>query len=242
MPATCAGEERLLQFPPVSTKAKLLSCEAKQIPLEPKTAQDKQVWRAKQGAFPSKALGEVEAQPRLSREDKGKTPLSVRSIAHASREDELEPWWREFPLASPNQRALVSSAKSAPLSKVKGVSLGTDSVAYATSAPKGANKVPSHEARTKALSSANYLHRNAKNKAPFRAKSEVTTTSLPMPSGSKFALGGGSTSFALSSEANTIGEVVLKSLVVKKRSFNARVLQHEQLSTWFPRVSILELG
>jgi len=185
----------------------------------------------KKGASPDEALGEVEAQSRLSREDKGKTPLSFGSIAYASREAELDPQGREFLLASPNPRALVSSANFAPLSGVKGVSLSANNVAYATSAPKSDNKVPSREAGTKALSSANYLRCNAKNKAPFCAENKVTTTSLPMPSGSKFALGGGSTSFALSSEANTIGEVVLKSLVVKKRSFNARVLQHEQLST-----------
>jgi len=42
-PATCAGEQGSLQFPPVSTEAKLTSHEAKQVPREPKTAQDKQV-------------------------------------------------------------------------------------------------------------------------------------------------------------------------------------------------------
>ena len=102
-----------------------------------------------QGASPREVLGEVEAQPRLSREDKGKTPLNVGSVTHASREAELEPRRREFPLASPNQRALVSNAKSAPLSEVKGVSLSAGSVTYTALALKGTNKVPSHELKLK---------------------------------------------------------------------------------------------
>ena len=67
------------------------SREAKQVPREPKTAHGKQVWRAKQGASPREALGEIEAQPHLSCEDKGKMPLSAESVAHASHEAELEP-------------------------------------------------------------------------------------------------------------------------------------------------------
>ena len=128
---------------------------------------------------------------------------------------------------------LFSNAKFAPRSEVKGASLSADSVAYATSAPKGASKVPNRETRTKALDSAKYLRRNAKNKAllhaiPSCAKSEVTTTSLPKPSGAKFALSNGSTSIASPIEANITGEVVLKSPpIVKKRSLNARVLQPE---------------
>ena len=66
------------------------------------------MWKAKQGASPREALGEVEAQPRLSHEDKGKTPLSIRSVAYASREAKLEPQGHEFLLASPNPRTLVS--------------------------------------------------------------------------------------------------------------------------------------
>ena len=195
------------------------SCEAKQVSCEPKTAQGKQVWRVKQGASPSEALGEAEAQPRLSHEDKGKMPLSVGSVAYASREAKLGPQGRELLLASPNPRTLPSSAKSTSQSRVKGVSLRADSVTYAALAPKSANKVPNREAGTKALSSANSLRRNAKNKAPLRAtplrvKSEVTTTLLPKPSGTKFVRGGRSTSTASPIEANTTGEVVLKSPVV----------------------------
>jgi len=80
----------LLQFFSVSTEAKLTSYEAKQVSCKPETAQGKQVRKAKQGASPSKALGEIGSQPCLSHEDKGKTPLSFGSVAYASREAELE--------------------------------------------------------------------------------------------------------------------------------------------------------
>jgi len=99
------------------------------------------------------------------------------------------------------------------------------------------------EAGTKALRSANYLRHKAKNKAllratPSRAKSEVTTTSLSNTSGTKFALASGSTSIASPIEANTAGELVLKTPVNKKRSLNARVFQPEPPSTRSPRVSV----
>ena len=94
------------------------------------------------------ALGEVEAQPRFSRKEKGKAPLSVDGVAYAastrgaqsplSREAELGARWkvkREASLISPNQRALVSSADFAPLNEVKGLPPSTDSIAYAASAP-----------------------------------------------------------------------------------------------------------
>jgi len=54
------------------------------------------VWKAKQKASPREALGEVEAQLRLSREDKGKMPLSFGSIADASREADLESQGHDF--------------------------------------------------------------------------------------------------------------------------------------------------
>ena len=92
-------------------------------------------------------------------------------------------------MASPNQRALVSSINSAPSSEVKGVPPSDDNVAYAALTPKGTNKVPSRKARTKALYSANHLRHNAKIKAPLCAKSEDTTTSLPTLSSAKLALG-----------------------------------------------------
>jgi len=65
----------------------------------------------------------------------------------------------EASLASPNQRALIFSARFAPLSEVKGVSPSADSVAYAASALRDASKVSSCKARTKALYSTSYLRR-----------------------------------------------------------------------------------
>jgi len=80
-----------LQFPSASTETKLtscqgggISCKPKQIPREPKTAQSMQIWTAKPRASPREALGEVEDQPRLSHEEKGKMPLSVDGIAYAA--------------------------------------------------------------------------------------------------------------------------------------------------------------
>jgi len=132
------------------------------------------------------------------------------------------------------------------MSRVKGVSLSADSVAYAASipkgknytasVPKGTNKVPNREARTKALCSANYLRHKVKSKAPLRAKGEVNMTLLPKSFGAKLALGGGATSIPLPSEANTTDEVIFKSPVVKNRSLNARVLQPEQ-----PSARLIEL-
>jgi len=121
---------------------------------------------------------------------------------------------REASLASPNQRALVFSANFVPLSEVKGVSPSADSVTYATSTPKGTNKVPIRMVRTNALCSANYLRRNAKIKAPLCGKSEATTASLPALSSAKLALGGRARRLISSSEANATGEVVLTSPVV----------------------------
>ena len=71
-------------------------------------------------------------------------------------------------------------AKSALRSGVKGSSKGSDSGAYAASTPKGATRILSREAGTKALCSANCLCGNAKNEASSRA-------SLPKPSGAKSA-------------------------------------------------------
>ena len=72
----------------------------------------------------------------------------------------------------------ASGVKFAPRSKAKGSSLGADSGAYAASALKGATKVLSREARTKALSSVNCLCGDEKNEAPSRA-------SLPRPADAK---------------------------------------------------------
>ena len=95
------------------------------------------------------ALGEVEGQLRLSREDKGKTPLSFGSVSYDSHEAEVESQPPESLLVSPNPKALFSSAKFAPRSEVKGASLSADSIAYAASAPKGANKVPNRGLKLK---------------------------------------------------------------------------------------------
>jgi len=62
---------------------------------------------------------------------------------------------------------------------------------------------------------------------PLCDKSEATMASLPTLSSTKLALVGRAKSLASLSEANTTGEIVLTSHVVKKRSFNARVLQLE---------------
>ena len=121
-------------------------------------------------------------------------------------------------MASPNQRALVSSTNFAPLSEVKGVLPSADIGAYEASAPKSTNKVPSRKARTEALYSANHLRRNVKIKAPLCAKTKAIIASLPTLSSAKLALGGEAKSLASPSEANTIGEVVLTSPVVKKSS------------------------
>jgi len=147
---------------------------------------------------------------------------------------------REASLASPNQRALVSSTKFAPLNEVKGVPLSVDSVAYATSALRDASKVPNPKTRTKALYIVSYLRYNAKIKAPLCAKSEAIVVSLPALSSTKLALESKAKSLTSSSEAKAIGEVVLTSPIVKKRSFNAKVLQLEQPSTRSPRVSVLD--
>ena len=73
------------------------------------------------------------------------------------------------------------------MSGVKGVSLSVDSIANAAPIPKGTNKIPSCEAD--ALCSADYLNHKANDKAPIRAKSKVTMTSLPKFSDAKIALG-----------------------------------------------------
>jgi len=59
----------------------------------------------------------------------------------------------------------ASSVKFALHSGAKGLSLGADSGAYAASAPKGAPKVLSREARAKALSSANHPCSDERNEA-----------------------------------------------------------------------------
>ena len=55
--------------------------------------------------------------------------------------------------------------------------------------------------------------------------------SLHIPFDAKLALAGEAKGLAPPSEASTTGEVVLKSPIVQKRSFNVRVLQPELPST-----------
>ena len=114
-----------LQCPSVLIETKGASREAQHVPGEPKAAQTKQVWKVKQKA-PREVLGVVEAQLRLSREDKGKMPLNFGSITDASHGADLES------LSSPNLRVLVPSANFAPTSGVKKVSLRTNSSANAS--------------------------------------------------------------------------------------------------------------
>jgi len=64
-----------------------------------------------------------------------------------------------------------SIAKFALHGGAKGLSLGVDSGVYAVSAPKGVPKVLSREARAKALSSANHLCGDEKNRASCYAQS-----------------------------------------------------------------------
>ena len=81
------------------------------------------------------------------------------------------------------QHALLSKSsnnKSVLHSGVRGSSLGVDSGAYAASAPKGAPRILSREAGTKALCSADRLYGNAKNEA-------LSCASLPKPAGAKSA-------------------------------------------------------
>ena len=61
-----------------------------------------------------------------------------------------------------------------------------------------------------------------------------------MPPGAKVALAGRAKSLASPSDANTTGEMVIKSPVVRKGRFNARVLQPEQPSKRSPQVSALD--
>jgi len=67
----------------------------------------------------------------------------------------------------------------------------------------GTSKVLSRKAGTEALSSASHLRYKAKNKAPQRAKSEVTMTSLPKSPSAKFTPRDGATRLTSPCEVNT---------------------------------------
>ena len=69
-------------------------------------------------------------------------------------------------------------AKLALCSKAKGLSLSADSGAYAASVPKGVPKVLSHEARVKALSSANHLCGDEKNEASCASLPKLLAVNL----------------------------------------------------------------
>ena len=97
-----------------------------------------------------------------------------------------------------------------------------DGVANIAPVPKGTSKVLSHKAGTEALSSTSYLRYEAKNKAPQRAKSEVTITSLPKSSSAKFTPSGRATLLTSPSEVNITDEVIFK--LPKSRSLKARGL------------------
>jgi len=163
----------------------------------------------------------------------GKMPLNYGSITDASREADFEPQGHRLLLSSPNSRALVPDTNFAPMGGVKEVSLNTDGVANAALISKGTNNIPSCEAE--ALYSAKYLRRKAESKAPLRAKSEVTMTSLPKSSDAKFAPGGGATRITPRSEVNIPDEVIFES--PKNRSLKARALQPEQSNTQSFQVS-----
>ena len=90
MLAACPIKRASLQFPSASIEAKLTLCQhgglckAKQVSRNPRIAQSKRIWRAKPRAHLHEALGEVKAQSHLSREEKGKAPLSVDGVAYAA--------------------------------------------------------------------------------------------------------------------------------------------------------------
>jgi len=224
----CTGGRTLLQHPSVSTEARGISCEAQQVPGEPKATQTMQLWKAKQKAL-REALGKAAVQLRASREDKGKTPLNFGSITDASREADFEPQGHELLLFSPNLRALIPSANFAPMGEVKGVSLNTDSSANTAPVPKGTITVLSREAGTEALCSTRYLRNKAKNKAPRRAKSEVTMTLLPKFFGAKFMFGSKATSIASPSEANVTAQVIFKHLKLKAEASRLEVSNLDNL-------------
>ena len=90
----------------------------------------------------------------------------------------------------------------APRANLTRTSEVTDGVANIAPVPKGTNKVLSREAGTEALSSAKYLGSKTTSKAPQRAKSKVTMTSLIKSSSAKFAPYGGATRLTSPSKVN----------------------------------------
>ena len=128
---------------------------------------------------PREASGEVPAQLRVSREDKGKIHLNLNGIPDVSREAKL------VSLSSPNSEALAPSANLTFTSGVKAASLNTDGVANTVLISKSTTKIPSRkaealysakyfsrEAGSKVLCSTSYLRRKAENKAPLYANDD----------------------------------------------------------------------
>ena len=107
-------------------------------------------------------------------------------------------------LSSPNPGALAPSANLTPRSEV------TDGVANTAPVPKGTNKVLSRGGGTEALCSAKYLRSKVKSKAPQRAKSEVTKTSLPKASSAKLAPYGGATRLTSPNKVNMTDKVIFQ--------------------------------
>ena len=138
-------------------------------------------------------------------------PIQFGSIIEAiSREARL------VTLPSPNLGAVTPCVNLVLTSEV------TEGVANTAPVRKGTNKVLSRTAGTEALTSASHLRYKAKNKAPHRAKSEVTVTSLSKYSSAKFAPCGGATHLTSPSEVNTTDKVI--SELPKSRSFKAKSL------------------
>jgi len=141
-------------------------------------------------------------------------PIQFGSITNISHEAKL------VSLPSLNLGAVTPNANLALTSEV------TDGVANTAPVPKSTNRVLSRKAGTEALGSASYLRYKVKNKAPQRAKTEVTMTSLPKFSSAKFEPCGRATRLISPSEFNITDKLISKS--PKNRSLKVRGLQPEQ--------------
>jgi len=133
------------------------------------------MWRPKQKAL-YEALGVATPQVRLSREAKGKMPACF--VETISRED------KKSTIFSPNSGAVTPRANLVLMSEAP------DDVTNIAPVPQRTRRVPSCQARAKALPSANHLRSKVANKAPQRA-------SLPGSSIAKFALRGGAEGLSL---------------------------------------------
>jgi len=114
------------------------------------------MWRLKQKA-PWEALGIATPQARLSRKDKSKMLACFAEVI--SREA------RTATMPSPNSGAVTPRANLVLTSEV------TDGVANTAPVSQGTRRVPSHQAKTKAPSSANHLRDKVTSKVSQRASS-----------------------------------------------------------------------